>query len=378
MHESIILQIKVKKPTDTEGTIVIRAFLNRRPIASKSTGQRIQVKHWLAYSRCLVEYAPNAALINLEIAKQLQEIKRRILEKQLMGMAITASVIKDAMAGHDTGADFYLFCKERIQSDYTNEETKKWLLAHVDKLKAFRPTLAFSGIDYKFLDAYKKYCIQERTNTPNTVWSSLKFLKTMITKAIKQGGIITADPFDQFDRGVYTQTHKEPLNLSDINEIEKIIDREDIGYMVKAVAVRFLLMAYSGMRFSDALKRFNPALHIKNDRLVMTYSKFSEKVNYPLFPRLKRIIDLLPQYPLKISNTQFNNFLAAIAGLCRINKHLTSHIGRHTMGFILADMNIPKEKAQKILGHKKESSTDIYYHVTDDQVDREVRKLNDL
>lgn len=377
MNASIILQLKLKKPSDSTGTIIIRAFLNRRPIIARSTGQRVHRDHWDAYNRKVKETSPNGALINVVIQKQLQDVQGGILQKQIMGATINQVIIKEAVKGYQSGMDFYAFCSRRILSDYKSPDTIRMLNGQISKLKKFRPALSFSDIDYHFLDAYKKYMVNNLGNKPNTVWSGLKFLCTMLNKAIAEGGIINYNPFDAFDRGTYKQVKKPSLTIAECTSIENLLQDPCVTDIVKAVAVRFLLMAYSGMRFADAMK-FNPGIHVKGDRLVMDYNKWSEKVDFQLHDRLKRIIELIPQYPLKISLNYFNMNLKIIRGLCKIKTHVTSHIGRHTMGFFLSEKDIPKEKAQKILGHKSPRSTDIYYHVTDDQVDRAVQKLNEL
>lgn len=376
MNLSIICQLKLKKPSDLSGTIIIRAFLNRRPVASKSTGQRILKTDWDHASRQVIANAANARLINMLLKMELQKIDTFILQKRLLGATINRQLIIEAVQGYDTGQNFYDFCRKSI-TQYNNHGTRRHLTSQLKKLECYKPALSFADIDYWFLVNWKKYMQEELHNKPNSVWSSLKFLNTMLNRAIRTKGIITENPFKEFDRGTYQQGQRNYLHIAECEKIQELVHNQTADYTTRAVAARFLLMAYSGMRFTDAMN-FNPGIHVINNRLVMKYSKFDTQVNYQLHSRLQAIIELIPQFPLKISLTHFNIYLKLIAGLCKINTHISSHTGRHTMGYLLSELNIPREKAQKILGHKDQRSTNIYYHITDEQVDRELSKFNEI
>jgi integrase len=376
MSYSIIAQLKFRKPTDHVGIICIRGFIGRKPAGMKSTGHRCSKDNWDLVKREVKPTDPNAQLINLFLSRKVQEIQKTLLEKELMGALINKYHVRNAVHGSQQNQNFIEYCKRRIV-EYKNNDTARWLMSQCDKINAFHQDVSFYDIDNNWLCKYKRYMEVTLKNKPNTVWSSLKFVNTMIKKALKEGGIIAADPFLNFDRGKCMPSNKQPLTMEECNRIYTLLYCFDVDEKTKAVACRFLLMIYSGMRFSDAMK-FDAKVHVKDGRLVMTYKKWNETVNFSLYKKLNDIIDKLEQYPLSISNTDFNRWLKIVAALCKITKPLSSHIGRHTLGFLLSDMNIPKEKARKILGHRDIRSTDIYYHVTDDQVDREVSKLNVL
>ena len=55
-----------------------------------------------------------------------------------------------------------------------------------------------------------------------------------------------------------------------------------------------------------------------------------------------------------------------------IKKTLTAHVGRHSFGRMLAENGVDIKKAQKLLGHRDERSTRIYFHLLDTDVDKEV------
>lgn len=375
MIYSIIAQLRFKKPTDIEGIIIIRGFYNRQPVAYRSLGHRIRRDQWNIVKKEVCNEHPNAQLLNMLINKTLNTIQADILQKQIMGATISKAHIITAVKGEAHGKSFLEFCRMKIKDDYKNEETQRALKTQVNKISGFDQDPTFSDINALWLTRYKKYMEEKLKNKANTIWSSLKFVNTMINKAIKQGGIIGESPFVNFDRGQCMPSGKEPLSVEEIKKIHKLVYDDGVELRLRATACRFMLMIYSGMRFSDAM-RFDPVIHFPNGRLIMHYKKWDGRVNFLGSNNLREIVSMIPGFPLDICLNEFNDRLKIIAGICGISKHITTHIGRHTMGFILSEMNVPKEKAMKILGHKKDSSINIYYHVTDEQVDREIQKLN--
>ena len=238
---SVIAQLKMKKPSDTMGTVIIRGYFNRRPVASKSTGYKIKRDDWDIEKKCVKKSAHNADLLNACIQKRLIEIQSQLLTKEIMGAAINSKHVADIVIGFNSSKDFIEYCKSRIEEDYENTETKKSYLSECSKLLRFKPYISFADIDSRFLQLYKNYMKKELRNTNNTVWKSLKFMYLIINKAINEGGIITINPFDSFDRGKYKRTVKEYLTVQ--NEGERKVRRKikfynlDILYLTSKIFV---------------------------------------------------------------------------------------------------------------------------------------------
>ncbi len=374
---SIIAQAKKKKPTDLYAMIIIRGFYNRKPVASKSTGYKILIEHWDSTKHLVVPKAPNASLINACIKMKIQEMQAALLKQELCGHNINQNMIYKAVKGLDNSTDFLKFCEDIIKQEYENKETRRTYLSEVSKLKQFKEKVCFADIDYSFLSSYKTYMKRELKNSDNTCWKTFKFINTMLEKAIKIGGIISVNPCKDFDRGTYRQTPKRGLTIEHCIAIEAMASDVHCIPTLKKVAYRFLLMAYSGMRFSDA-KNFNTSLHVVDGRIVMEYQKCKTIVNNKMHKRLLNIVNKIDQYPLDISNQKFNQYLKLIQIECKIPFNLHSHLGRHTMGSLLAQLEVPEEQIQTILGHKDRRSTRIYAHQSIANIDRSLEKLNTL
>lgn len=92
--------------------------------------------------------------------------------------------------------------------------------------------------------------------------------------------------------------------------------------------------------------------------------------NHPVYNSVGLLIPI-------ISNQKMNAYLKEIAILCKINKQLSSHIARHTFATTVTLSNgIPLETVQKMLGHSKISTTQIYSKVIDNKVISDMELLN--
>ncbi len=240
------------------------------------------------------------------------------------------------------------------------------------KLELFRKNLTFKDIDFAFLQAYKAYMRDTLNNEPNTIWKSFKFMNTMMRDAIKMGGIIDKNPFDNFDRGCYRQTTRTFLTKTERGRLEALLTGQPLPPELYKVVVYELFMCYAGLRFEDAM-RFDYDVHVIDDeRLVMETQKAKEQVNIKLFPKLREVLAYVREHPLSTSNQEFNAMLKVAAAMAGIDKKLTAHVGRHSFGRMLAENGVDIKKAQKLLGHRDERSTRIYFHLLDTDVDKEV------
>ena len=82
---------------------------------------------------------------------------------------------------------------------------------------------------------------------------------------------------------------------------------------------------------------------------------------------LPPVVEILKKHKFKPSITPYvcyGNHLRAIAKESGINKHITSHVGRHTFATTIAlGAGIPIEVVSKMLGHTNIQTTQIYAKV---------------
>lgn len=81
--------------------------------------------------------------------------------------------------------------------------------------------------------------------------------------------------------------------------------------------------------------------------------------------------------PIIISN--FNNSLKKASRSVGINKHVTSHILRHTHISLLSELGVPIKAIMDRVGHEEaETTLKIYTHVTDNMKQDVINKLNSI
>jgi site-specific recombinase XerD len=361
--------------------LVIRVRVGKSFAHTEKLNYKIPPAAWDPEKRLCKTSYPNSQMINALIKKKVAVLEEQFLQNELMGVTLTKVRVNKIARGEMPGKCFYQFCNAHIPVKYPTEkqkETRRSYFGEVTKLQKYQTDLSFADIDYGFLTRYKAYMLNELGNHENTVWKSFKFMNTMINDAIKMGGLIKTNPFAEFDRGKYKQGKRPYLEISDCDRIHEFMAKE-IPEQLRVIAAYYLFMCYTGLRFTDATKQFKPTIHIlNNERIVITTGKFGEDVNLLIHDRLRTVLDIVVNNPLNITNKDFNKYLKVVATMSTIDINLTAHVGRHTFGATLAEMDVPIEKAQRLLGHRDKKSTVIYYHLKNKDLDNEMKKWDRL
>ena len=105
----------------------------------------------------------------------------------------------------------------------------------------------------------------------------------------------------------------------------------------------------------------------------------------PVLPETKALIEKYDDHPLKqkkgvvlpvLSNQKYNAYLKEIADLAGINKHLTTHLARHTFATTVTLNNgIPLVIVSKMLGHSSVKTTQIYAKVQQKAIEMSMGEL---
>lgn len=245
-------------------------------------------------------------------------------------------------------------------------------ISQLEKLKAFTPNLLLSQIDSNFLYAYQSHLIK-LGNSKNTVWSSFKFLRTILNKAVKED-VITKSPFKKFAMPKYEETAKDYLSLAEIKAIDKFVLAKNCPPELRFAGTWFLIACHTGLRLAD-LKAFDKKKNIHHNRLVVQTSKTGDIVGLPISDKLKGYFERIKYQPLNMTGEAYNRLLKLISMGAGIDKRITSHTGRHTAAMTLANAGVSQEVTAKILGHADMRSTKTYYKISNQRIDNEMKKL---
>ena len=76
-----------------------------------------------------------------------------------------------------------------------------------------------------------------------------------------------------------------------------------------------------------------------------------------------------------ITNQKMNAYLKEIADLARIEKHLTTHLARHTFATLSLSNHVPIESISKMLGHSDIRTTQIYAKMQDTTIYEDMARM---
>lgn len=126
----------------------------------------------------------------------------------------------------------------------------------------------------------------------------------------------------------------------------------------------FVFQCYTGLSFAD-LNRFDANVHLikedGRDWIIMARKKTDTPFHIPLLPKPKEILDKHNGKLPLINNGAYNVYLKEIAVVCRIDKHLTTHVGRKTFATIMLNRGVSIEVVSRMLGHSSTKMTEQFY-----------------
>jgi site-specific recombinase XerD len=338
----------------------------------------------------------------LEINAQLDELSRKVTYiKQFLsddGIEVTASNIKKRLLGRseDRHTIVKVFkehnenARKLIGIDFAEETVIRYqtTLEHFQRfLRQFvkREDISFKELTPKLLDQFEFYFKVERKCSHNTTMKYLKNFKKIIRIALANNWI-SKDPFasKRLKVNPVDTTHLTQAELDTLRRQELHISR------LESIRDMFLFCCYTGLAFID-IKSLRKD-HITTDPEDITWihkkrQKTDQLSTILVIEAAKQLIEKYKYHPEvacsdKVfpvpTNQKMNAYLKEIAIICRLEKRLTTHVGRHTFATTIAlENSIPIEVVSKVLGHSEISMTQRYAKVTERLMEKEMMKLND-
>jgi integrase len=358
------------------GSVIIRLIHKGEVAKVVQTGVKVLPDQWKDGK---VTAHPNKALLNQKIQNKVNELQAVLTKAELLGVPITKDRIKNLAEGGEVTTDFYKHCTQWIKDKYTNKGTRAAMLSDLEKVHLFAPSLQFGDIDKRWLTKYEGYLRHTLKHEANTVWRSMKFIRTMLYDAQSVLGKQINNPFQsrEYKMPLYRDPNKDGLTLEEVDRLEKLL-KKPIPETNKIVIAKFLFMCYTGLRISDA-KRFTQD-HLIDGRVVMTSQKTGITTRLKIHTRLAKVLSVLKELPeRKFADQNFNEWLKVIAEMAEIDRiSLTTHIGRHTFGCLLAEMQVNEEEAMELMGVTNKNVVRVYYKLRQPRIDKAADRLNEM
>jgi len=263
---------------------------------------------------------------------------------------------------------------------YTRYLLTRERLAEFMKKRYNLSDMPINEMTVSFVDEFYLYI---RNNTECNHNSSLKFLQRFrtILYFAKNNGLSFNDPFGSF-RFRYDKVNRGYL---DQDELDILYTKKFPSARLSQVRDIFIFSCYTGLAYVDVFELTEDKIRKAFDGHLWIMTK-RQKTDVNTNVRLLDIpLAILEKYKGKqkngkvlpvISNQKINDYLEEIADICGIGKKITFHVARHTFASTVALGNdVPMESIQSMLGHADIKTTQIYAHVIDRKLSRDMDKM---
>ena len=369
-----------KKQLNKQGTALVQveALLNQRKVYFR-TNLYLKPEHWNSRN-AQVDNHPQAHDLNsmlFEFVLHLQAIELSLWKR---GIPVTLSLLKDAIKkDKPVNVTFPVFAKIYVQESDRKRSTKENLMTTITVLQEFRPGLDFKDITYTFLKEFEVH-LKEKGNSVNTIAKHLRQLRTLVNEAINQGYIPSdAYPFRKY-KIKQEKGRKEFLTPDELKRLENL----DVDKKLRHVLDAFLFCCYTGLRYSDFCQLTPENIIRVNGKRWLYFKsvKTDVEIRLPLHLLFEgKALAVLERYDIvtdfaKIGpNSEANKYLAQLAALARIRKHITYHTARHTCATLLVHQGVPITTVQKLLGHASVRTTEVYSEVLSNTIIRDLKAV---
>lgn len=317
---------------------------------------------------------PNAEELNYALYLMIQDIERIELEYIKRGVAVNLPMLREAVRSHiSPAAKLKDFGLQVVDESERRSLTKLNYRTLLNNLERFRSGLLVTDIDYQFLVSYDKW-LRDSGIAHNTRIGRLQLLRALLNEARKRD-LINTSPFDRF-RIQQMVSKKGYVSLDQLRRLESLSLH---GYE-ELVRDAFLVGCYTGLRFSDIVSLRQE--HIKDGWLTKKMAKTGYVVEVPVAKLFDgKMLAIVEKYG-KIdnlaknigSNASVNKVLRTILDTLKVDPKITFHSSRHTFATLLGQKGIHLTTIQKLLGHQKLQTTQIYNEVDRMAIINDIKK----
>ncbi len=318
---------------------------------------------------------PNADSLNYVLYQMIQEVELVELEYIKKGVEVHLPMLREAVRSHiSPAAKLADFGMQVVEQSERKDLTKLNYKTLLNNLERFRKGTLITDIDYQFIVAYDKW-LRESGIAHNTRISRLRLLRALLNEARKRD-IISNNPFDRY-RIQQMVSKKGFLTIEQLHKLEKM----PLKRYEDKVRDAFLIGCYTGLRFSDIVSLRNE--HIAKGWLTKKMAKTGFIVEIPIAELFAgKMIQLIDKYDGNIervtkalsNNSSVNKTLRNILDRLKVDQKITFHSSRHTFATHLGQSGVQMTTIQKLLGHQKLQTTQIYSEVDRKAITNDLKK----
>lgn len=366
-----------------KGKVFIRAYQDRAKLYLY-TGVEVKPESWDKKRQRVKMTSPNAIEQNKLITALLEKLEGYALEQACKGRAVSLDNLREYASPKQSFTDFIQYFDSYLKRTRSlKPNTLKSYKSVLKHLRAFRKRIEFEDLTYRTIQELDIF-LRDRVGV-NTAGKYLKQIRAVINQGIKEEVIPpNIAPF----RAFRIKAEATPPKYIYSKEVEAIegLNLENEKPALQYARDMYLFATYTALRISDT-KRITPKdIHeLEGEKwlIVDKMTKTSESVKLPITKLFNgKPLELLSKYDKgadipyfgAYSDQYINRLLKELAELAGIGKKLTFHTARHTSATYLLNKGVPLDVVQKVLGHTKQSTTEIYAKVLGSTIKNEIAK----
>lgn len=309
--------------------------------------------------------------INAVLAKYRARVEEMFYEARMSGLALSPSAFTDDLDNRPALDSLVTFIEKEIEKERADKEpsTVKQYVSTVGHLRAFRPAATFADVSFEFVQEFDRHLRRKKIGD-NARAKYHTVLRKFILLAQKKRRRVP-NPYEQFKvRSVPVE--RTWLSVEEVDRLVKMYQAQVLGPQLQRTLRHFLFQCVTSVRISDIHLLTDSDL--EGDMLVFSPRKTKRQrkvVRIPLSLLARQLIQdgegkggfLFDVPPDATTNVR----LKEIAESAGIQKRLTTHVGRHTFGFLYLLMGGKVEELREIMGHSKLETTQVYTHTDHDR-----------
>lgn len=307
----------------------------------------------------------DADILNDKINALYKYVNDIYTESLSKNIPFSLSMLDDGKV-YKSNTPFLDFCVKRTEEKRCSVATNRQNRLFCNLLKSYGRILAFDDItlpNINRFDDWLKTHIGVTTGRPltdNSVKAYHSRMRAFISEAASFG-LIKQNPYSQFKCG---RCQTAPRMYLTKEELAMLRSHQASTKARKIALDLFLVQCYTGLSFSDLMATDFTQAEEHGGNLILprtTRVKTGTQFYTMLLPP---VVEILERYNYTLPRVHFNAYrlqLIALEKETGINKHITSHVGRHTFATTIAlGSGIPIEVVSKMLGHTNIQTTQIY------------------
>ncbi len=291
--------------------------------------------------------------------------RNRDREAKLLAEEIRSQRLQDLRARR-SGIVLPVF---RLEEDFiafyetlANQKGKPWknTLAHLRRFVTIR--VRFADVSPEWIHSFRDY-LKKQGLAANSIATYLDTMKTALNNAVKTR-IISQNPFLFADKIQRKRTQRTHLKIEELRLLATTPCNQP------EVKRAFLFACITGLRISDI--RALRSKDIRTDGLHIIQKKTGDYTFIPLSDQARELLGQsnadpkrAPVFTLPFSDDMFNRYLSRWATTAGLDKHVTSHVARHTFATLLVTEGVDLYAVQHLLGHRDVKVTQQYARLVD-------------